>query len=128
MADRRVQRVLVVEDETLVALDLEDLLLQMGHHVLGPATRVAEAVALARDADFDFAILDVNLAGSPSYPVADILRERGIPFVFSTGYGAAGLADAYSGEQALSKPYQPHELERAISIVCAGATTSTFQP
>jgi CheY-like chemotaxis protein len=118
MSDQPAIRVLIVEDEVLVALDLEDLLTQMGHQVVGPATRIDEALDLARKADFDFAVLDVNVAGAPSYPVADILRKRGIPFVFSTGYGAEGLLAAYCSEQTLSKPYLPQDLERVISRAC----------
>ena len=108
-------RVLVVEDEVLVAMLLEDLLTEMGHQVVGPAIRIREALELARLADLDFAVLDVNVAGNQSFPVADILRERSIPFVFATGYGAEGFEDGYRDEIALNKPYEPGELERAIA-------------
>src|ERR1700709_523125 len=82
------RRILIIEDEVLVAMYLEELLTEMGHQVAGPAARINDALELAREAAFDFAVLDVNLAGVPSFPVADVLRQRGIPFVFVTGYGA----------------------------------------
>ena len=63
---------------------------------------------------FDFAVLDVNLAGEPAFPVADILRERRIPFVFSTGYGTKGLPADYAGHPALAKPFVIAELHRQI--------------
>jgi DNA-binding response OmpR family regulator len=108
-------RILIVEDEVLVAMHLEDLLLEMGHQVVGSASRIPMAIVLARDEELDFAILDVNVAGSQSYPVADILRQRKISFIFATGYGTAGLVDGYRHEATLSKPYEPGELERALS-------------
>jgi DNA-binding response OmpR family regulator len=109
------RRILIVEDEFLLAMDLEYLLTAMGHHVVEMATRIPAAMELALRADIDFAILDVNVAGIQSFPVADILRRRGIPFVFATGYGSAGLLDGYRDEPTLQKPYQPHELERMIT-------------
>jgi len=110
-----VKRILIVEDETLVAFHLEDILLEMGHAVIGPAVRLADAVLLARDGEFDFAIVDMNLAGTPSLAVADILRARGIPFVFVTGYGAEGIAASYGSEPTLRKPYTLEALEQAVT-------------
>lgn len=115
VSDRMAKRILVVEDEYLVALDLEELLIGMGHQVIGPASRIDEALDLARCSDIDFALLDVNLAGIPSFPVADVLRERGIPFVFSTGYGSDGLVDGYRHETALRKPYEAEKIADAIA-------------
>lgn len=109
------RRILIVEDEFLLAMELEYQLMGMGHTVVDLATRVPAAMELALHADIDFAILDVNVAGIPSFPVADILRQRGIPFVFATGYGSAGLVDGYRDEPTLQKPYQPHQLERLIA-------------
>ena len=105
---------MIVEDEVLVAMNLEDLLLEMGHLVIGPAVRIDEALLLAEETDLDFAILDVNLAGEPSFPVADILRRRGVPFVFATGYGQGGVDARFNGQPTLSKPYAFAELEVAI--------------
>ena len=84
-------RVLIVEDEVLLALHLEDLLISLGHEVAGHATRIEMAIEFAYKSDIDFAILDINVAGTKSFPVADILRRRGVPFIFATGYGAEGL-------------------------------------
>ena len=117
MTRQRALRILVVEDEILIAMLLEHLLTEMGHEVIGPAFRIDEALEFARQADLDFAVLDVNVAGSQSFPVADILRERNIPFVFATGYGAEGFRDGYLDEVILHKPYEPRELERAIATV-----------
>ena len=99
----------------MVAIDLEDTLVSLGHVVVVIASRLDKAGALAREADIDFAILDLNLAGQPSFPVAAILRERAIPFLFMTGYGALGLIDAYRDELTLSKPFARHDLECAIA-------------
>jgi DNA-binding response OmpR family regulator len=112
------RRILIIEDEVLVAMYLEELLTEMGHQVVGPAVRINDAMELAREAAFDFAVLDVNLAGVPSFPVADILRQRGIPFVFVTGYGAGGLVDGYRNELALQKPFDSKEIERTITEAC----------
>ena len=75
---------------------LEDMLDDLGYEVAGTAGGLDEALGLARDADVDVAILDVNLNGNPVYPVADVLAGRGVPFMFSTGYGEQGLPEAVS--------------------------------
>ena len=80
-------RVLVVEDEMMISMLLEDMLGELGYETVGPASRLESALDMARDADVQAAILDVNLHGRPTWPVAEILRERGIPFMFATGYG-----------------------------------------
>lgn len=121
---RPTTQILVVEDEPLVAMHLEDVLSEMGLHVVGPAARIDEAIELARNSDIDCAVLDINLGGSKSFPVADILRERGIPFIFATGYGAEGFVDRYRNETALHKPYDARELKRAIEKVLGGARGS----
>lgn len=115
MPSQTARRILIVEDEFLLAMDLEYLLTGMGHKVVEVASRVAEGMEFARRAEIDFAILDVNVAGIQSFPIADILRQRGIPFVFATGYGSAGLVDGYQKEPTLQKPYQPQQLERLIT-------------
>jgi len=115
------KRILIVEDEFLVAMLLEDLLTEMGHQVIGTFAQVDEAVKFANQADVNFAILDINLAGATSFPVAEILRRRGIPFLFASGYGSTGLASAFENELTLQKPYEPAELERAIAEASARA-------
>lgn len=98
----------------LVAMNIEDMLLAMGHEVAGIAGRLAPAMALAKDAAIDLAILDVNLAGEPSFPVAALLAARGIPFLFATGYGRAGIAEDYRDRPVLQKPFRADALERAV--------------
>lgn len=118
MSETTARRVLIVEDELLVVMYLEDLLTEMGHHVVGSASRMNDAIDMASEAAFDFAVLDLNLAGVTSFPIADILRRRGIPFVFATGYGSAGLVDGYRNEPTLSKPFDSKALERFIEEAC----------
>lgn len=107
-------RVLVLEDEVAISLLLEDMLLDLGCEVVGPAARVAEALDLIGAGTIDYAILDVNVGRELSYPVADALAARGIPFLFSTGYGAAGLADGYKERPYLQKPFSQDELTRQM--------------
>lgn len=122
VANQTGKRVLIVEDEALVAMHLEDILTAMGYDIAGTASRVEQAVKLAREEDIDFAILDVNLAGSQSFPVAAALRERDIPFVFATGYGIDGLIDGYRHETVLLKPYEAEDLADAIARAAPAIT------
>ena len=115
MTGQTAKRVLIVEDEVLLAMHLEDLLTALGHEVIGQATSINMAMELARKSDIDFALLDINVAGTKSFPVADILRQRGIPFAFATGYGTEGLMDGYRDFPALRKPYAQEDLERIIA-------------
>ena len=117
MTGRTAKRVLIVEDDVLIALHLEDLLTALGHEVVGQATRVEKAMEIVRDCDIDFAVLDINVAGTQSFPVADILRQRGIPFAFASGYGSEGLMDGYRDFPALRKPYSQEDLEGTIAQV-----------
>lgn len=114
------KRVLIVEDEVLLAMHLEDLLTALGHDVVEQATRIEKAIELARESQIDFAVLDINVAGTRSFPVADILRRRGIPFVFASGYGVEGLKNGYHDVPALRKPYAQGDLERVIAQAFAG--------
>jgi DNA-binding response OmpR family regulator len=109
LAERRL-RILVIEDEMLVAMNIEDMLLELGHEMAGLAGRLEHALALARDSTFDLAMLDVNLAGEPSFPVAQVLAERGIPFLFATGYGIKGISETYRDRPVLQKPFRATDL------------------
>jgi CheY-like chemotaxis protein len=109
------KRALIVEDEAMVAMLLEDCLQEMGCLVAATAGRLEEAVALASSAAIDFAILDLNLGGKLSYPVADALAARGIPFIFSSGYGAGGLPPQFQHRPTIGKPFDPQELEAAVA-------------
>lgn len=107
--------ILVVEDETIVAMLLEDMLIELGYEIVGPAVRLERALTLAKTARIDMAILDINLDGEDSFAVADILRERQVPFIFASGYGAAGLSAAYSDVFTLQKPFDTGQLARALA-------------
>ncbi|MCY1060467.1 response regulator [Nannocystis sp. SCPEA4] len=107
-------RVLIVEDEPMLAAFLEDALTDLGCEVIGPALNMKDALRLAREASIDGAGLDVNVAGEQVYPVADVLAERGLPFVFMTGYGEAGLRESDRGRPVLQKPYS---FERLVEIM-----------
>jgi CheY-like chemotaxis protein len=113
-------RILVVEDEMTIALLIEDMLTDLGHQVVGLPMRLPPALEAARTAEIDFALLDVNLDGLMSFPVADVLRARGIPFAFATGYGAMGLDPAFRDEAVLKKPFLMHELEALIARAAKG--------
>ena len=114
------QRVLVVEDEMLVSMLLEDMLADLGCEVVGPATKVDDALALLDVQEIDLAILDVNLNGTESYRVADALAARGVPFIFATGYGGEGLRDNYRHVPVMQKPYQQRDLETLLSKALSG--------
>jgi DNA-binding response OmpR family regulator len=101
--------VLLVEDESLVAALAEDILLDAGCEVM-LAMNLSEALVLAADERIELAVLDINLGAARSYPVADLLRSRAVPFIFATGYGRDGLEKAYRDAPVLQKPYRPHEL------------------
>lgn len=113
-------RVLLVEDEAIIAMTAEDMLEELGCTTVATATTVAEALAAVEREAFDLAVLDINLNGMESLPVADRLREAGRPFVFTTGYGSAGRGTAHEDVPLVTKPYQLHELETAIAAALRG--------
>ncbi len=108
------RRVLVVEDESLVAMLLETILEDMGCEPVGPAATVEEGLTLAAGERIDAALLDVNVAGRQVFPIAEALRERGVPFVFSTGYGEGGLPDEWRGQPTLQKPFTEAAVRDAL--------------
>ena len=107
-------RILVVEDELMIRMLLEDMLGELGYTVAAEAARIEEALDAAKNADFDIAILDVNLNGQPISPVADALVARGMPFVFATGYGERGLPEPYRDRPTLKKPFQMDGLKQML--------------
>ena len=109
-------RVLVLEDETLVSMMVEDMLLDLGCEVLGPFAKLDQALAFVGSADggIDAALLDVNLGGIRSFPMAEALADKGVPFVFTTGYDESGLPDVWRGRPTLRKPFMMGEMAEAL--------------
>jgi len=105
-------RIMVVEDETVVAFALCEALAQMDFDVVGPFGSIDDAYDAAKSLDLDAAILDVNLNGKMIYSVADVLRERGLPFVFVTGYGAESIEPRFHDVPVLQKPVEREILNR----------------
>ena len=112
------RRILVIEDEALVAMLVEDALLDAGFGVIGPARSVAEALGLLAAEQPSAAVLDLNLGGENSLGVADALAERGIPFLVATGYGSAGLPASHRHVPVLPKPYDPADLVGLLERLC----------
>ena len=108
-------KVLVVEDETIVAMLLEQMLEELGCTVAGVAGQVSAATELAQTIDADIAILDMNLGGQRVDPVAEALAARDVPFVFASGYGEDGLAPQFRGRPVLPKPFASAALQQILS-------------
>jgi CheY-like chemotaxis protein len=109
-------RVLLVEDEIMVAMLLEQDFDDFGYEIVGPVARLAKALEMAQREPLDLAILDVNLNGKDVYPVAEALDARGIPFIFCTGYGNSGLPMPYRGRPTLTKPFLRRDLMRVLDL------------
>lgn len=114
-------RILVVEDEYLVAALIQDFLENAGCVVVGPIPRLPQAVAAAREEACDAAVLDVNLGGNRVFSVAEILSDRRIPFVFLTGYGPDALPTEYQQRPTIRKPFKGDELLDAVSGLASPA-------
>ncbi len=108
------KRVLIVEDEVLVAMLVEELLERMGFEIAAATSHIDEALELARTLDFDVAMLDINLNGRQSFPVAEVLRSRGIPFLFATGYGESVPGSAFADVPLVQKPFSREALKAAL--------------
>ncbi len=107
-------RILVIEDEAVIAMTAEDMIEQLGFVVAGQAASVNDALAKVEQCDFDLALLDINLNGVMSTPVAHALRDAGKQFIFTTGYGSAGSQGGFDEIKVVAKPYTIATLERAI--------------
>ncbi|RAI45688.1 response regulator [Rhodoplanes roseus] len=116
------KNILVVEDEIMIRMLLEDMLGDLGYTIAGAVGRIDDAVKLAKTGEFDMAILDVNLNGQTVSPVAEILEERGLPFVFATGYGERGLPERFMNRPTLQKPFQQENLSKILSQAFDRAT------
>jgi len=108
------RRVLVVEDEMVVAMLVEDMITELGYEVAAVVSRVEDAMALADSGNFDVAVLDVHLNGKLIFPFADALSKRQIPFMFATGYGERGIPPHHAKCPVLQKPFRAEDLERAL--------------
>jgi PAS domain S-box-containing protein len=117
------QRILLVEDEALVAMMIQECLAESGHSVIGPISRASDALAAAKDADYDAAILDINLGDGMAYPVADILSARGVPFVFVTGYEADTVDERFRAVPILQKPIERQMLQQ-LFVPTPGVATA----
>jgi DNA-binding response OmpR family regulator len=114
-------RFLVVEDETLIAVLIEDALLEMGCEVAGLVGKLDAAIQLADTGKFDAAILDVSVRGGKIYPVAERLVARGIPFAFSSGYGDWALPESLRNRPRLTKPFTLTALQEQVRALCKEA-------
>lgn len=108
-------RVLLVEDEAIIAMTAEDMLDQLGCVTVASSSTLADAMVTAARGGFDVALLDINLNGLDSLPVAALLKEAGVPFVFTTGYGTTGRDPRFNDVPLVTKPYQLGDLADAIA-------------
>ena len=119
MADGAVRfRVLVVEDEPLIGMDIEDAIEGLGHEVVGPIAELDEALEVATNAAFGCAIIDINIRGGHSYPVADMLLKRGLPVLLLSGYREETLPVRLHAEARLPKPFTAAQLDKEIRALC----------
>jgi DNA-binding response OmpR family regulator len=113
-------RVLVVEDDMLIAVHIEEMLQDLGCIVVGPVGKLDAAMRVADHEVLDAAILDVNIRGGNVFPVAERLRARGIPFALASGYGDWALPETFRNQLRLTKPFTAHELEAQMLLLHRG--------
>ena len=114
--------VFLVEDEVMIRMMVADMLEELGFTIAAEAGEINEAIRLAKSAEFDLAILDVNVNGKVISPVAELIQARNRPFIFATGYGSSGLPEEYRDRPALQKPFQLETLARLIDSTLKDAT------
>ena len=112
-------RILVVEDESVITMLLQDMFEELNCEVVSLASRFQDALDKANTLSFEVAILDVNLNGQRTFPIAEALMARGLPFIFATGYGAAAVPEHFRGAPVLQKPFRIADLERAVRTALA---------
>jgi DNA-binding response OmpR family regulator len=112
--------VFLVEDEVMIRMMVADMLEELGYKVAAEAGDITEALRLAQATEFDIAILDVNVNGKVISPVADLIKRKGCPFIFATGYGSSGLPEQYRDRPALQKPFQLDALGKTIEAALRG--------
>jgi len=115
-------RVFVLEDEMLIAMLVQDWLIELGYEPVGPAGKVHEALDLVRNQELDAAVLDVTLGHDTCYPVADLLRAKDVPFAFATGRDDEAIPVHLKSTPILRKPYNLHALETMLTKLLAGRT------
>jgi CheY-like chemotaxis protein len=113
------RRVLVVEDEMMIAMLIEDMLDEFSCKLVGPATNVPRALELIAKENVEIAVLDLNLGGEDTYAIAEALQQKNVPFIFATGYGSTGVRQEYGNRQVLQKPFQARDLENALAEALA---------
>ena len=111
------RRILVVEDDILIAMLIEEILQDLGCVVVGPVATLDEALRLAGDAALDAAVLDVTIRGGQIYPAAEHLLARGIPFILASGYGDWALPEAFRDMPRLTKPFTARDIETQIRLL-----------
>jgi CheY-like chemotaxis protein len=116
----RGRKILIVEDEPFIALTLEDMLTDLSCIIAGSVSQVADALALIREGGIDAAVLDVNLGSQKIDPVADELADKSCPFIFTTGYGRAGVPPSHNRRGIVAKPFTSEDLARALSQEISG--------
>ena len=120
-ADPEYLRFMILDDETIIALDLADMLHDLGHSVVAMVNRVAVGIEFATHGVLDMAILDINVHGVASFPLARILQDRGVPIIFASGYGGRGLIDGFRDALFLTKPYSIDDLKKVVAKARIGA-------
>jgi CheY-like chemotaxis protein len=120
-ATRPTGSVFLVEDEVMIRMMVADMLEELGYSVAAEAGEINEAIRLAQSAEYDLAILDVNVNGKVISPVAELIKARNRPFIFATGYGSSGLPEEYRDRPALQKPFQIETLGQVIDTALRSA-------
>jgi CheY-like chemotaxis protein len=120
-------RILVIEDEGMIAMLLKGMLEAIGCEVVGVAARLPDALSKIGTLSFDAALLDINLAGTLSYPAADEMLKSGTPFIFTSSYGKAALPAGMQDAPLLSKPFMTEHLEAALCKLCSGQRSQRIQ-
>ncbi len=111
------RKVLVVDDEALIASLLEDMLSDLGCETIGPALTLDQGLALARESEIDAAILDLSLYGQSSFPIAEVLASRGVPFVFASGYATSERGGAFEAVEVVQKPFRLADLAASLDRI-----------
>jgi CheY-like chemotaxis protein len=111
---------LVVEDEAVISMLIEDVLADLGCTDATTIATLQGGLAYLASRKPDFAVLDVNLAGTPSWPIAEALEKAGAPFIFTTGYGAQGVPAQYAGRPVVQKPFTEADIAAALTRLCGG--------